>query len=78
MASAGLVMSLLGSCNDMLVEATTYVDPCGTIFGNCPPGYFETMAADVGDWTVDPTCPIPGACGDEPYQPLGTIYDLDP
>ena len=76
-ASAGLVMGLVGSCNDLLVETTKYFDPCGTIL-DCTPGYFETQAAEIGDWTVDPTCPIPGACGTEPYQPLGTIYDLDP
>ena len=73
-----MVLGFIGSCNDRLVAFTRYFDPAGTIFANIPPGYFETITADVGDYTVDPTCPIAGACGDEPYQPLGTIYDLDP
>ncbi|MBU0718913.1 MAG: hypothetical protein KJ749_11745 [Planctomycetes bacterium] len=79
-ASGGLVFGLFGSCNDTLIAATEYFDPCGTIL-NCQPGYFQTINAGVGDWTIDPTCPIPGdpSCnGGTAYSPLGTIYDLDP
>ena len=74
------ILGILGDCDDKLVQATRYVDPCGTIFSTdfCHPGYFETQAADIGDWSIDPTCPIPGGCQDDPFQPLGTIWDLDP
>ncbi len=76
--AGGFACGLIGSCNDFLVNATRYADPAGTVFANIPSGYFLTQAADIGDWSVDPTCVIPGYCGDDPYEPLGLIYDLDP
>ena len=74
------MLGFIGTCDDKLVQATRYVDPCGTIFSSdfCHPGFFETQAANVADWSIDPTCPIPGACQTDPYQPLGTIWDLGP
>ena len=74
------MLGFLGECNDKLVQTTRYIDPCGTIFSTdyCTPGTFESQAAGIGDWSIDPTCPIPGGCGTDPYQPLGTIWDLDP
>ena len=76
-AGGAWTFGILGSCDDKLVEATRYFDPCGTIL-NCTPGFFETRNADVADWTIDPTCPIAGTCQDDPYRPLGTVWDLDP
>ncbi len=75
MCGGGLAWGLLGSCNNKLVGLTQYVDPCGTVF-NCTPGSFQTNAADVGDYCVDPLCPIPGECGGG--ETLGTQYDLCP
>jgi len=75
----GTVASILGfveSCDDRLVNATRYVDPCGTILGNCFPGDFQINAADVGDFCIDPACTVPGQCGGG--QPLGTITDICP
>ena len=44
---------------------TSFVDPCGTILGNCAPGSFDLLFADVPDYSVDPTCTIPGGCTDQ-------------
>ena len=76
-ASGALSFGFMGSCDDRLVELTRYVDPCGTVLGNCEPGYFEVSQADVGDYCVDPACTVPGQCPDY-GQPLGTITDLCP
>ena len=67
------MLGFVGECDDKLVQATRYVDPCGTIL-NCSPGYFETVNAEIGDWAVDPTCPLPGGWahpGDRPCDWLG-------
>ena len=75
----GGAFSILGfveSCDDKLVNATRYVDPCGTVFANCQPGDFIVNAAEVGDWSVDPACTVPGLCSED--QPLGTITELGP
>jgi hypothetical protein len=70
------MMGFLGSCDDQLIALTQYVDPCGTILGNCTPGSFQANNADLNDWCIDPACTIPGGCG--PGQPLGTIRDICP
>ncbi len=68
------LFGLVPSCEGV----TKYFDPCGTILGNCAPGTFELLFADVPDWDVDPTCTIPGGCveGDDgvwvsPFAQLG-------
>ncbi len=50
------------SCGDYLINVTRYVDPCGTFLANCAPGSFAVNAADVGDYDIDCTCTVPGAC----------------
>ncbi|UCC30123.1 MAG: hypothetical protein JSU86_18235 [Phycisphaerales bacterium] len=70
------ILGFLETCDNRLVQFTRYVEPCGTFLANCQPGDFEVNRADVGDFCVDPTCTVPGACGDD--QPLGTITDLCP
>jgi hypothetical protein len=69
--TAIIPLGFFDSCDDRLANVSSYVDPCGTILGNCQPGFFEVRAAEVGDYCVDPACTVPGACG--PEQPLGTI-----
>ena len=64
------VLGFLENCNDRLVEVTRFVDPCNTVLFNCVPGFFETSAADVGDFCVDPSCTVPGGCGN---VALGTV-----
>ena len=79
---AGLVfvsvcmVGLLESCNDLLLNATGYVDPCGTIFANCEPGDFLVNAASSPDYCIDPTCTIPGQCTADP--PLGLTANICP
>lgn len=77
-AAAGSVCMLgfIEDCDDRIVTLTEWVDPCGTILANCNPGDFQVWAADVGDYTIDPTCTVPGQCDNG--QPLGTITDLGP
>lgn len=71
------VVGMLESCNDFMVGASAYVDPCGTIFGNCAPGDIQVRAADIGDSCIDPACTVPGGCGFE-GAPLGTITNVCP
>ena len=74
---AGIIPTgFIDSCDDKMATITGYADPCGTILGNCTPGYFQVRAAEVGDYCVDPACTVPGACG--PEQPLGTITRICP
>ena len=76
LSTGALVPALLDSCGDTLIGLSRYVDPCGTILGNCDPGDLEVNRADIGDYCVDPACTVPGACNDD--QPLGTITDICP
>ena len=62
LAGGAAVPSFVQSCDDRMIGLTRYFDPCGTILANCAPGDFAVNAADVGDWSVDCTCTIPGAC----------------
>ncbi len=78
------LLGFLGDCDDRLIEATRFVDPCGTIFANCAPGDIELRNAAVGDSCLDPTCTLPGGCGagDETSgggaQLLGTRTEICP
>ncbi len=76
-ASGCSLMGFLDTCNDRLVTFTQFIDPCGTFLANCTPGFFQVNAADIGDFCVDPSCTIPGGCGNL-NQPLGTITDICP
>ena len=73
--SAAFLMSLFSACDDTLIGLTRFVDPCGTLL-DCPPGSFQSDRAELGDWCIDPSCVVPGACSDD--QPLGTIRDICP
>jgi hypothetical protein len=70
-------LGFVSSCDDRLVGLTNYLDPCGTILGNCTPGFFQSINADLGDWCIDPACTVPGGCG-AADPPLGTIRDICP
>lgn len=81
--AGGFLLSLLGDCNDRLVQFTRFVDPCGTLFQNCAPGDFEVRNAGIADFCVDPTCIVPGGCTAAgsvggTNQPLGTLTDVCP
>lgn len=76
LASGAVLPGFVESCDDRLAFITSYVDPCGSILGNCTPGSFQVQAADVGDFCVDPACTVPGGCGGG--QPLGTITNVCP
>jgi hypothetical protein len=74
---AGIVpLGFFESCDNRAANITSYVDPCGTVLGNCTPGSFQVNAADVGDYCIDPACTVPGQCGGG--QPLGTITRICP
>lgn len=70
------IVGFIEKCDERLITASTYFDPCGTFLANCAPGDIQTNNADVGDYCIDPTCTIPGQCGTG--QALGTITDLCP
>lgn len=43
------------------------VNPCGTIL-NCDPIEYDLLMHNYPDWSLDPTCTIPGLCGGQfPY-----------
>lgn len=81
---AMFLLGFIGECNDRLIQATRFVDPCLTIFANCGAGDFELRNAQIGDFCVDPTCTVPGGCGfGDPtsgggFQPLGTRTEICP
>lgn len=75
-AGGFFMFGFLQTCNDRFVNLTRFIDPCGTVFANCTPGFFETNAADIGDFCVDPSCTVPGGCNND--QPLGTITNVCP
>ena len=74
--TGAFTFSLIDTCDNLAVEASRIIDPCGTFLANCAPGSFEVRNAEVGDFCVDPACSVPGQCGFG--QPLGTITDLCP
>ncbi len=81
-AAAGLLGGLflvdfLSGCDERLLNFTRYVDPCTTFLANCAPGSFQTNAADIGDYCVDPACTVPGGCG-QAGPPLGTQTRICP
>lgn len=71
-----LQLGFIENCDDRLATLTRFVDPCGTVLGNCNPGDFQINRADVGDYCVDPSCTVPGQCGSVPV--LGTVTNLCP
>lgn len=79
MLSMGTVcqFGFVEGCDETLIEVTRIFDPCGTFLANCTPGSFETNAAPIGDYCVDPSCIVPGGCGNVD-PPLGTIRDICP
>ena len=74
--SGGFALGFIDSCDDKLVTLTTIFDPCGTIL-DCAPGTFQGQAAGIGDPCFDPTCTVPGGCGNA-APPLGIDFDLCP
>ena len=79
---SGCLFALVNStqCEWMLER----FDPCGTILANCEPGSLQLQFADVPDYDYDPTCTIPGQCGDtaeegatfqSPYSELGPGFE---
>ena len=63
----------LPSCKGVL----TTLNPCGTILGFCEPEEIDLLFADVPDFSIDPTCTIPGFGFDPaaPGTPTGDCAD---
>lgn len=59
-AALGSTLFSGGGCSDQLWR----FNPCGTILANCDPADWYALVFDGPDWGVDPTCSIPGQCGD--------------
>ncbi len=53
----------LGACADL----TAFLNPCGTLLANCTAEELDTLRFSVPDFQNDPSCTIPGACGDFPF-----------
>jgi len=71
LVTTALLMTLAGGmvfANIGCFEALLMVNPCGTIL-NCDPDFWQFTvypALTVPNWELDPSCVIPGACGDWP------------
>ena len=46
-------------------------NPCGTIL-DCDPVEYDLMMNPFPDWSLDPTCTIPGQCGNGVF-PFGEV-----
>ena len=57
----------VGGC---LQTAARNINPCGTIV-DCDPIEWDLMFHDFPDYDTDPTCVIPGLCGNQ-WPPTGT------
>ena len=73
---AGVILQLgfIDTCDDVLIDFTRVLDPCGTILSNCTPGSFFANNVEIGSEDArcfDPTCTIPGLC-DPATPPIGT------
>ncbi len=50
-------------------------NPCGTIL-DCDPLEYDLFTHRFPDWSLDPTCTIPGMCGG--VFPFGGVGTVDP
>lgn len=53
----------IGSCRGV----TDFLNPCGSIFAFCTAEELDRMNNPIPDYENDPSCTIPGACGDQPF-----------
>ncbi len=51
------------SCSSALSGVVRNVNPCGTLL-NCDPVEWDLLFIDWPDWDEDPSCVIPGFCGE--------------
>jgi len=74
--------AFMGSTGQLgcVTAAVKNFNPCGTIL-NCDPYEWDIMMLDGNfpDWDLDPTCTIPGGCGDGvyPYGGGGTTASTE-
>jgi hypothetical protein len=59
---AGTLMQFNFTCTGAAERLANNVNPCGTIF-NCDPVEWDLLRTPFPDWSIDPTCTIPGQCG---------------
>lgn len=59
---AGTLMQFNFTCTGVAEKVVNNVNPCGTIF-NCDPVEYDLLTTPFPDWSIDPTCTIPGQCG---------------
>lgn len=78
MAAAILTATVFQSLGGACEYALTRFDPCGTILANCQPGTFDLLFSDVPNFTLDPTCTIPGQCDDPVDGFDGPFSDFGP
>lgn len=67
--TAGTLMQLDMSCSGVAQKVTHSINPCGTVF-NCDPEEYDLLTTDFPNWELDPTCTIPGQCGNGGTYPL--------
>jgi len=71
-AVMGTTFQLGVGCLSRVAQA---VNPCGTIL-NCDPLEYDLAFQDwVPNYNIDPTCTIPGLCGNTPFPPAGGADD---
>jgi hypothetical protein len=58
--SAGMLAGV--TCEGLGQKLVHNVNPCGTVL-NCNPVEYDLLTTDFPDFSIDPTCTIPGQCG---------------
>lgn len=53
----------IGVCRDL----TWYANPCGNVFAFCTEEELDRLNNPIPDYENDPSCTIPGACGEQPF-----------
>lgn len=60
--TTGALMQFNFTCTGVAERLGNNVNPCGTIL-NCDPVEWDLLTTPFPDWSLDPTCTIPGQCG---------------
>ncbi len=63
-ASGAMMFQLgVGAC----VRAAQIFNPCETVLAGCTQQQLDFLSRSIPDFTYDPSCTIPGQCGDLPF-----------
>ena len=65
----------LGAC----VELANFINPCTTVLALCDQQDLDFLTHTIPDFEFDPSCTIPGQCGDLPFEDFsGGLFGTGP